>query len=208
VLHTLVVVRSIGGHRPVEPRAVLSEALDLTYMRTDETEFEQEVENRVCDFCGLFERGLANCGKAQLVCSFYTTQSRKQSIWNMLVGSDDKIVFEQWRVPVFVEPMRRYDTAAENLKGEAHAQASAGEQVRKALRFVIEKANAKVDHLPPPPQTQAAYRFDVTFASMDGRSLYAGGGSAGMVAGSNIGAAAARIGSSLTSTMKHTPYFT
>lgn len=46
--------------------------------------FTQEVENRVCDFCGLFERGLANCGKAQLVCSFYTTQSRRrQSRWQL-----------------------------------------------------------------------------------------------------------------------------
>lgn len=197
VLHTLVVCRSLGGLWPAEPRPTFSEVLDLTYMRTDCAEFEQELEPKVRQFSELFERDLAHSGRAQLIFSFYTTKSRKQSIWNIIVGSDEKIVFEQWRLPVIVMPMRRYPNPADNLKEEANAQATAAQQVQQTLQFILFRVNAKVDHLPPPPPSQPSYKFEVSFASLDGRSL-GGGGSA----------AAARLGTSLSSTIKHIPYIT
>uniref|UniRef100_A0A7S2I962 Autophagy-related protein 101 n=1 Tax=Alexandrium andersonii TaxID=327968 RepID=A0A7S2I962_9DINO len=190
ILHTVLVCRSIGGHRPIEPRAVLSELFDLTYMKTDEVDFEQELEQTARQFSEVFENSLARSGRAQLVLSFYTTKSRKQSIWNIIVGSDEKIVFEQWRVPVVVQPLRRHTNPADNLREEANLQASASQQVQQALHFVIGRANAKVEHLPPPPQTQAAYKFEVTF-SADGK------GSTLLPQG---------FGSSISQTIKHIPY--
>mmetsp|Transcript_153478 Transcript_153478/g.491921 ORF Transcript_153478/g.491921 Transcript_153478/m.491921 type:complete len:221 (-) Transcript_153478:26-688(-) len=192
VLHTLVVCRSIGGHRPVEPRSCSSEVLDLAFMATDEPEAEQEIEARARQFSELFEGSLANTGRAQLVFSFYTTKSRKQSIWNILVGSDEKIVFEQWRFPVVIQPLRRYPNPADNLKEESNSQVWAAQQTQQALQFVIGKVNSKVDHLPPAPQTQAAYKFDITFASLDGRDL--GGGILPQ-----------GFGSSISQTMKNIP---
>mmetsp|Transcript_12624 Transcript_12624/g.39150 ORF Transcript_12624/g.39150 Transcript_12624/m.39150 type:complete len:222 (+) Transcript_12624:64-729(+) len=194
VLHTLVVCRSIGGHRPIEPRVVLSELFDIAYMKTDEAEFERELEQTLRQFSEVFETDAARTGRAQLVLSFYTTKSRKQSIWNILVGSDEKIVFEQWRVPVAVQPLRRFADPADNLREEANLQASAAQQVQQLLHFVVARANAKMDHLPPPPQTQAAYKFEISFG-LDGKGL--GGGSALLPQG---------FGSAIGQTIKHIPY--
>merc|ERR1711920_343549 len=110
-----VVCRSIGGHRPIEPRAAVSDLFDITYMKTDEAEFEQELERTVRDFSEIFERNVGRMSSAQLVLSFYTTMSRKQGIWNMLAGGDEKIVFEQWRMPVVLQPERRYTSPTDNL---------------------------------------------------------------------------------------------
>merc|ERR1719188_2896026 len=128
VLNTLVVCRSLGGLWPAEPRSTFSEVLDLTYMKTE---------------CGEVERDLAHSGRAQLIFSFYTTKSRKQSIWNIIIGSDEKIVFEQWRLPVIVMPLRRYPSPGDNLKEEANSQAAAAQQVQQTLHFILARVNAK-----------------------------------------------------------------
>lgn len=193
LLHTLVVCRSIGGHRPIEPHGVCSDVFDLTYMKTDEQELEQEVEQSVRQFSEMFEINHGRSGRAQLVLKFYTTKSRKQSIWNILIGSDEKIVFEQWRLPVIVQPLKRYKEPADNLREEAILQASVAQQVQSALHFVIGRTNAKVDHLPPPPQSQASYKFEISFAALDGKSL-----------GSNL--LPQGFGSSISQTIKHLPH--
>eukprot|EP00930_Biecheleria_cincta_P066773 TRINITY_DN53030_c0_g1_i1.p1 TRINITY_DN53030_c0_g1~~TRINITY_DN53030_c0_g1_i1.p1 ORF type:complete len:258 (+),score=43.96 TRINITY_DN53030_c0_g1_i1:107-775(+) len=195
ILHSLVVCRSIGGHQPIDPKAVTSELFDIDYMRTDEADFAQDLEQTVEQFSGIFENNLSRAGRAQLIFSFYTTKSRKQSIWNIVVGSDEKVVFEQWRVPVTVQPLRRFPNPADNLREEANLQASASQQVQQALHYVIARANAKVDHLPPPPQTQASYKFEVSFASGDGKGL--GTGATILPQG---------LTSSLSQTMRHIPY--
>merc|ERR1719188_2117634 len=143
VLNTLVVCRSIGGLWPAEPRSTFSEVLDLTYMKTECGEVEQELEPKIRQFSELFERDLAHSGRAQLIFSFYTTKSRKQSIWNIIIGSDEKIVFEQWRLPVIVMPIRRYPSPADNLKEEANSQAAAAQQVQQTLHFILARVNAK-----------------------------------------------------------------
>lgn len=198
VLHTLMVCRSIGGHRPIEPRSAYSELFDVSYLKTDESELEQELEQTVRQFSELLESGASprgRAGQAQLVLNFYTEKKRKQSVWNMLVGSDERIVFEQWRIPVAVQALRRHPTPAENLKEEALVQDSASKQVQVTLHFIIAKANAKIEHLPPPPQSHAAYKFEVSFATLDGKSI--GGASALLPQG---------FGSSLSKTIKHIPY--
>mmetsp|Transcript_49237 Transcript_49237/g.107097 ORF Transcript_49237/g.107097 Transcript_49237/m.107097 type:complete len:221 (-) Transcript_49237:102-764(-) len=193
ILHTIVVCRSIGGHRPIEPRSVLSELFDVSYMKTDEPEFEDELEQSIRQFSEIFDQGVGRSGRAQLVLNFFTTKSRKQSIWNLIVGSDEKIVFEQWRLPVVVQPLRRHLTPADNLREEANLQASAAQQVQQALYFVVGRANAKVDHLPPPPQTQAVYKFEI-FVTSDGRGL------------SGSSSPSRTFGSSLNQTIKNIPY--
>lgn len=195
ILHTLVMCRSIGGHRPIEPRAVQSELFDISYLKTDETEIEQELEGAARQFSGIFESNNGGPGRAQMVINFYTTKSRKQSIWNMIVGGDEKIVFEQWRIPVAVQPVRRYTNPDDNLKEEASLQASSSQQVQQAMHFVIGKANTKLDHLPPPPQGQAVYKFEVSFSSSDGKGLR---GSSAILPRA--------FGSSLSQTIKHIPY--
>jgi len=195
VLHTVVLCRSIGGLRPIEPRTVHSELFDLSYVKTDESSCEQDLERSVREFSELFEGTLGRSGRAQLILSFYTTKSRKQGLWNIILGSDEKIIFEQWRIHVVVTPPRRCANPAESLREEAALQASASQQVQQLLHFVLAKANSKVDHLPPPPQAQASYKFEVSFATADGKGI----GSGSLLAPQNLG-------SSLSQTIKHLPH--
>lgn len=196
VLHSLVVCRSIGGHRPIDPKATVSEVFDLTFFRTDEPGFDEEIEEAARQFTELFEVSAAcRCGKAQLVLSFFTTKTRKQTLWNLLVGSDEKVVFEQWRFPVVVQQLRRYPNTADNISEEASLQAAAALQVQQVLHFVVNRASVKVDHLPPPPQTQASYKFEVSFATENGKAL--GVSSTLLPPG---------FGSSLSQSIKHIPY--
>eukprot|EP00928_Gymnodinium_smaydae_P033473 TRINITY_DN23971_c0_g1_i1.p1 TRINITY_DN23971_c0_g1~~TRINITY_DN23971_c0_g1_i1.p1 ORF type:complete len:222 (+),score=49.91 TRINITY_DN23971_c0_g1_i1:302-967(+) len=193
-LHTAIVCRSIGGQRPISPKATHSELFDLCYMKTDEQECEQLVEKAVHNFSSVLEDGTACAGRAQLVLSFYATKSRKQSIWNIIVGGDEKIIFEQWRLPVAVQQARRFSSPSDHLREEAALQQSAARQVQQLLHFVVARAAAKVEHLPPPPQSQAAYKFEVSFATAGGKAL---GGASVLRQG---------LAPSLSHTIKHLPH--
>eukprot|EP00933_Yihiella_yeosuensis_P012993 TRINITY_DN12256_c0_g5_i1.p1 TRINITY_DN12256_c0_g5~~TRINITY_DN12256_c0_g5_i1.p1 ORF type:complete len:223 (+),score=28.72 TRINITY_DN12256_c0_g5_i1:45-713(+) len=194
IVHSLVVCRSIGGTTPIDPRPCTSELFDIEYMRTDEGAYEKELETTVQQFSQVLEGNLNRSGRAQLILNFYTTKSRKQSLWNIIVGNDEKVVFEQWRIPVTVQSLRRFSNPADNLKEEANLQASASQQVQQALHYVVGRSNSKVDHLPPPPQVQACYKFEVSFTSGDGKAL--GGGGALLAQG---------VSSAVTQTMRHIP---
>uniref|UniRef100_A0A7S1FD89 Autophagy-related protein 101 n=1 Tax=Noctiluca scintillans TaxID=2966 RepID=A0A7S1FD89_NOCSC len=184
VLHTIVVCRSIGGTVPMDPSSVYSDLLDLTYMRTDEPVVEQSLEDALRQAAELFEGRT----RAQLTLSFFTRG--KRSIWGLLLG-DEKVVFEQWRLPVLIRPPRRFSNPADNLREEADLQTSASAQVQQALLFVVGKVNYKVEHLPP-PSDEGSYEFEVSL-ECDGKSL--------------IGAPARPlIGTSLSKTIKHLPY--
>jgi len=156
------------GGRPIEPQCAVSEQFELSYVRSDEQHLEQALELKVRQFAELFEKNLSksNC-KAVLLLSFYTTKNRKASLWNMLVGTEEKIIFEQWRIPVMVQPLRRYANPAENLREEAQQQRLASQQTHSALLYILGRINAKLDHLPPPPQSQAVYKFEISFASQE-----------------------------------------
>mmetsp|Transcript_59005 Transcript_59005/g.140902 ORF Transcript_59005/g.140902 Transcript_59005/m.140902 type:complete len:223 (+) Transcript_59005:63-731(+) len=195
ILNTVVVCRSIGGHRPMEPRSAFSDIFDLSYMKTDEPDLDQELDRTAEQASDALERHATGGGQAaQLVLNFFTMTPRKQSVWNLLVGSEDKIVFEQWRFPLSVQPLRRCPNPAMALKEEANAQASAASHVVQALQFVVARATARVEHLPPPPQYQAPYRFETSLLTLDGKPL---GGSTSM---------SQALASSVSQSIKHMPY--
>eukprot|EP00929_Paragymnodinium_shiwhaense_P076287 TRINITY_DN39192_c0_g1_i1.p1 TRINITY_DN39192_c0_g1~~TRINITY_DN39192_c0_g1_i1.p1 ORF type:complete len:222 (+),score=45.06 TRINITY_DN39192_c0_g1_i1:112-777(+) len=191
-LHTIVVCRSLGGHRPIEPRCSRSEQFDLSYMRTDELEVEQELERGIREFSDVFESNLSRSGRAHIVLSFYTTKPRKQSLWNIIVGTDEKVIFEQWRIPIAVQALHRYSNAEDNLREEASLQASAAQQLSQVLQYVL-RACTKVDHLPPEPDSQASYRFEISSAAVDGKSLHGRGGGGASVLGRASAAAIKNI---------------
>merc|ERR1712137_1421150 len=82
--------------------------------------------------------------------TFYATQERKSGLWSMLVGGQEKVPFEQWRIDVNVQPRRHFSNPANNLRVEARLQAQASQQVEQVLQFVIAHASKCVEHLPPP----------------------------------------------------------
>mmetsp|Transcript_10930 Transcript_10930/g.23829 ORF Transcript_10930/g.23829 Transcript_10930/m.23829 type:complete len:222 (+) Transcript_10930:193-858(+) len=175
VLHTLVVCRSLGGSRPLEPKERFSEVLNLSYMTTDELDVEQEVNSWAREFSEMFDVRWPVGGRAQLVLSFYSLASKKSSLWKTIIGTDEKIVFEQWRFPMVVQHARRFKDPTDNIKEESKNNSMAHQQVLAVLQFVFSKVASKVDHLPAPNSEKACFRFEVTFASGDGKEMGKGG---------------------------------
>ncbi|CAE7504038.1 ATG101, partial [Symbiodinium pilosum] len=122
IMHCLVICRSLGGSQPVDLKAVVSELFDVEYLKMNDSQLLQEVERLVEKFSEILENNSDKSGRAQLVFNLYTAKNRKQSLWNIFVGSDEKIVFEQWRIPVAVQPLNRYLNPADNLREEANLQ--------------------------------------------------------------------------------------
>jgi len=194
ILHCLVVCRTIGGADSIDPKAVVSELFDVEYVRINESQHVQELERTVEKFSEILENNLDRSGKAQLVFNLYTVKTRKQSLWNRIVGSDEKTVFEQWRIPVAVQPLNRYLNPADNLREEANLQASASQQVQQVLHYIIARANTKVDHLPSPEKDTVSYKFEVAFLSGEGKEIGTGS------------LLPQGLGSSLSQTIRHLPY--
>ncbi|CAK9061040.1 unnamed protein product [Durusdinium trenchii] len=153
-----------------DPKAVVSELFDVEYVRINESHHVQELERTVEKFSEILENNLDSTGRAQLVFNLYTVKTRKQSLWNRIVGNEEKTVFEQWRIPVSVQPLNRYLNPADNLREEANLQASASQQVQQVLHYIIARANSKVDHLPSPEKDTVSYKFEVAFLSGDGKA--------------------------------------
>ncbi|CAK9062307.1 unnamed protein product [Durusdinium trenchii] len=199
VLHCLVVCRTIGGADSIDPKAVVSELFDVEYVRINESHHVQELERTVEKFSEILENNLdrSGTGRAQLVFNLYTVKTRKQSLWNRIVGNEEKTVFEQWRIPVSVQPLNRYLNPADNLREEANLQASASQQVQQVLHYIIARANSKmhlrVDHLPSPEKDTVSYKFEVAFLSGDGKEI-----GAGSLLPQGLG--------SLSQTIRHLPY--
>merc|ERR1712107_390617 len=92
LLHTILLNRAIGGQTAVEPRTIWSDGLDLAYMRLDDTEIAELVESRTREFCGIFEKNTQKTTGC-VTLNFYTTKTKKPSVWNILLGQEEKIVF-------------------------------------------------------------------------------------------------------------------
>eukprot|EP00397_Hematodinium_sp_SG-2012_P067397 GEMP01104389.1.p1 GENE.GEMP01104389.1~~GEMP01104389.1.p1 ORF type:complete len:212 (+),score=22.21 GEMP01104389.1:103-738(+) len=167
LLHSIILQRAIGGHKVLEPAQYHSDLFDVTYFKVDDREVEQLVESRVRTFCDLFERP-SNASPKTAGClsiSFYTmkVKPRGGSFWNFLTTGEEKIVFEHWRIPLTIQPLKKCINPAETLDQEGTLQRVAQEQLRARMLWCIEKVNSKLDHLPPPPQQSTLYNFDITF---------------------------------------------
>ncbi|CAD7925755.1 unnamed protein product [Amoebophrya sp. A25] len=163
LLHTILVQRAIGGQQPIEPRTIWSDQLELAYCRLEEPQIIDLVESKVHEFADLFERNLQRTGGC-LCINFFTTKSKKASVWNLLLGQEERIIFENWRIPVALQSLRRYQNPEDQLMQEAQLQRQASTAVGKAVEDCVRKImDSNGDHLPPPPQHLAVYRFEISF---------------------------------------------
>ncbi|CAD7928334.1 unnamed protein product [Amoebophrya sp. A120] len=166
ILHTILVQRSIGGQQAVDVRTVWSEQLELAYCRLEDLELQDLVETKVKEFVDMFEKNQNQKRSGCLSLHFYTTKSKKASVWNLLLGQEEKIVFETWRIPLTLQNLRRYTHPEDELLQEANLQRTAAQYVRLTVEECVRKVmTSNMDHLPPPPQHLPVYRFEIAFDS-------------------------------------------
>jgi autophagy-related protein 101 len=155
IIHTILFNRALGAQAPTEPAAVHSEQANVSYMKLEDPGVELAVESKIKQFAEIFEKQMAP--GAVLVLSFYTNKPKTNSIWNVLAG-EDKIVFEQWRIPVHVDRTR-----VMGEQEDAHFVQTT-KQIKRAISFALFKINQRMDHLPPAPP-EVCYKFDLSFLS-------------------------------------------
>ena len=160
LLHTILFSRSIGGDVPVEPVTIKSETLGLSYCRANHAsgpDMGQVIENKIREFSSHLETSDSLC----LVLSFFVPRHGKKSLWDILSQPfDDRAVFERWKIQVDV-------TRAESPSyspDEMRSIESASMQTKDRVFYIIKRVNERMDHLPPPPNDQPSYHFDISFA--------------------------------------------
>lgn len=157
LLHTIMFSRSIGGDVPVEPVTIKSETLGLSYCRANHVsgpDLGQAIENKIREFSARLESNDSLC----LILSLFVPRHGKKSLWDILSQPfDDRAVFERWKIQVDVT---RFDSA-----DEARAVEAASAQTKERVFFIIKRVNERMDHLPPPPNDQPSYHFDISFSA-------------------------------------------
>jgi len=169
LLHTIILNRSIGGGQKVlEPVQCHSDLFDVSYFKVDDRELEQKIDTYAREFCNLFERPTNASPRMNgcLTISFHTIKLKSVTgagIWDWITRAEEKIVFENWTLPLVIVPVKKCMSPSENLEQEGTLQRHAREQVRESMIWCIKKINSKLDHLPPPPQASIWYPFDINF---------------------------------------------
>merc|ERR1712112_68805 len=133
----------------LEPSECYSDLFDVTYFKVDDQEIEQLVDARARAFCDLFDKrpsGSVQPTKKTEGClsiSFYSMKAKsRQTFWNFL-AAEEKIVFEHWRIPISMQPLKKCINPAETLDQEGYLQRLAQEQLRERLHWCIQKVNSK-----------------------------------------------------------------
>ena len=166
LLHTILFSRSIGGDIPVEPITVKSEILGITYCRSG-GDFANIVETRIRDFAQKLESSSSQ--SMLLTLSFYVPRQTKKSLWDLLSQpSDDKAVFERWKVQVDLTSAGvASGTRSPHImymdEDEQRVIDAASAQTKERVFHIIKRINERMDHLPAPPNDQLPYHFEISF---------------------------------------------
>jgi hypothetical protein len=164
IAHSILFARAIGGSRTLEPVFVKSASLDVDYVRCGDQYMANVIDSRLNSFAEVFERNGRGPVTAHLLIQFYMLRPRKQALWNVFLGNDEKVVFEQWRIPISIQHFRQQtNSGTEDMTEEDYLQRSASEQLSSALMKMSLSVAQKMDHLPQPPKDSACYNFDITY---------------------------------------------
>ena len=132
VLHTILFARTLGV---VRARDVDSELFDLTYTTCGDPAVERHVEERLDALVRwLAKQDRADDTVAQVCLSFYETKDKRGGWFG---GGDERVYWEQWRVPIEVVADR--EAKSEQLQ----------ETIVAATQHVLGLVNERKDHIPP-----------------------------------------------------------
>ncbi|KAJ1458047.1 hypothetical protein M885DRAFT_513625 [Pelagophyceae sp. CCMP2097] len=154
VLHTILFCRAPG---PFKPQTVYAAHFELAYSRVGCTSIKRSVERAVDGL--LASNALVAAGpelvKGALVLSFFDRR-RSRSLFG-LVGREEKIVWEQWTLPVLISTKTRPlgDDEAAELERRRH-RAESDAVVRRRLADVHALVNGPLDHVP-----SSMYEFEI-----------------------------------------------
>lgn len=167
LLHTIIFLRAPG---PVTPHDAHCEGFNLTYVRTTPTGSTEE--RRTNEGVETFMRSLSQVGpellQGRLTLSFFERRRAQKLFWS----HEEKIVWEQWTIPVLVNntPRPVNDDKASVIERQ-RTQDTAEGMLRQAMLKVFDEASADVEHVPP-----VAYEFEIDCSKRpadDNENMYA-----------------------------------
>ena len=154
LLHTILFCRAPG---PFKPETVYLNHFELAYARVSGTSVRRNVERAVDAL--LAPGGLQPAGpellKGAVVLSFFNRRQSKAMFG--LVKTEEKVVWEQWLLPVLVSttPRPLGDDDASRLE-RSRADADADALIHKRLSDIHALVNGPMDHIP-----DKMYEFEI-----------------------------------------------
>ena len=201
LLHTIFFNRALGM---VQPREVDAEGrLDVYWVECNDPQVEETVRRRVDEFAAWLAQSIRKApDQPQL--SVVTVQFfESKRIKNFFSETVERNLWEEWNIHLKVSPTAGpagADDAEERRKVERLSQ-----ELRDRMRVILEKVDAKKDHLPQVRQDGGGaagaatsssgevlgmtYNYDIVLPISDGAEKTAGGefikGLGGMFGGGN-----------------------
>ncbi|CAM9420720.1 unnamed protein product, partial [Phaeothamnion confervicola] len=165
LLHTILFIRAPG---PVEPREAHCEHFDLTFARCGVRDIDKTVDDAIEQLLhdSLMDAG-PDLAKGCITLSFF--ERRRGTAWLGLVPTEEKVVWEQWVIPVLVNkvpaPIAQDQASGEcmfafrakaELLAQQRLQETAEVLLHTRMRDIFGIANGPIDHVPP-----VMYEFEV-----------------------------------------------
>lgn len=179
LLHTILFIRAPGS---VIPHDVHCEGFNLTYARiaTGETNKNNnnssnigcsDVERKINHAIEVFLRSLSHVGpellQGYLTVSFFERRSTQKLFWS----HEERVVWEQWVVPVLVNntPRPVNDDKASVIERQ-RIQNTAEGMLKEAMFKVFDEVGGDVEHVPP-----VMYEFEISCSKRadDRENMYA-----------------------------------
>eukprot|EP00608_Synchroma_pusillum_P006142 CAMPEP_0198428446 /NCGR_PEP_ID=MMETSP1452-20131203/6563_1 /TAXON_ID=1181717 /ORGANISM="Synchroma pusillum, Strain CCMP3072" /LENGTH=198 /DNA_ID=CAMNT_0044148841 /DNA_START=28 /DNA_END=624 /DNA_ORIENTATION=+ len=145
LLHTLLFIRAPAT---VRPRDTHCPNLDLTYARCGTQELDRRVDAAYEQLTQSLSPAGPELSRGEIVVAFF--ERRKVKGFFGFVDQDEKVVWEQWKVPLVVNHMSL--PAADGGVVHGHAREQLEQRMLKLFDFV----NSSIDHVPP-----STYDFEI-----------------------------------------------
>mmetsp|Transcript_14755 Transcript_14755/g.44418 ORF Transcript_14755/g.44418 Transcript_14755/m.44418 type:complete len:205 (+) Transcript_14755:268-882(+) len=153
ILHTILFVRAPG---PVRPTEATLDRFDKAYATCGTEDIDRAVDESIDGLMTSLEPAGPELGKGCMVLSFFEKRVTAQLFG--LVSNEEKVVWEQWRIPVLISvtPRPMGDDTASVIERQRQAQ-QADAMLQARIMQVFSLANGHFDHLPP-----VHYEFEIS----------------------------------------------
>lgn len=167
LLHSILFVRAPGALRPRESHC---ENFGVSFARCGARDVDVAVDQALEDFWRSLRPAGPDLAKGGIAASFFMRRVKKSF---GLFLKEEKVVWEQWVIPVLVNKSPRPTEDDEtSVLARSRMQETAEQLLQARMLNILDSVNACIDHVPP---VGTGYEFEIASAPKGDRreSVYA-----------------------------------
>ncbi|CAM9648637.1 unnamed protein product [Discosporangium mesarthrocarpum] len=157
LLHTVLFIRAPGALRPRESHC---ENFNLSFARCGAVDVDKSVDGAIEGFWQSLSPAGPDLAKGWITVSFFMRRVKK-SIFGLML-KEEKVVWEQWVIPVLVNTAERpSDNDQASVLARKRTQVLSETLLHARMVDVLNSANDCIDHVPP---VGTPYEFEIACA--------------------------------------------